>query len=111
MLADQIRLFGNDHGDAVYNRISLASALARADRVDDAIEQIREGIETSGRVLGPEDPQTLRFRHHLGSLLVETNRGAQAVEPLEALLTQANTAKRCRILRCCFRSSIGRSFS
>uniref|UniRef100_UPI0023F5310F tetratricopeptide repeat protein n=1 Tax=Schaalia cardiffensis TaxID=181487 RepID=UPI0023F5310F len=81
LLVDRQRVLGVDHPDTLTTRNNLASCLARAGRVDEAIAQFEALLNDCLRVLGPDHPLTKNVREALERLKREDESDASPKQP------------------------------
>ena len=72
LLADQVRVLGPDHPDALATRGSVAYCLGESGRAAEATDQLEVLLADQIRVLGLDHPDTLLTRHVLVGYLGNT---------------------------------------
>jgi tetratricopeptide (TPR) repeat protein len=83
LLADQERVLGADHPDALTTRHRLAEAYNWAGRTAEAITLLEQTVADQARVLGADHPETLTSRSHLANAYRLASRTAEAITLLE----------------------------
>ena len=84
LLADQLRVLGPDHPQALSTRRHLG--LTRSRQVRDPVAEFEELLADRLRVLGSDHPETLESRGDLAYQLAQAGRGDEAVAVYEELL-------------------------
>jgi tetratricopeptide (TPR) repeat protein len=79
LLADQERVLGADHPDALASRNNLAAAYQAADRTAEAITLHEQTLAARERVLGADHPDTLNSRDNLALAYRAAGRTAEAI--------------------------------
>jgi tetratricopeptide (TPR) repeat protein len=93
VLADAVRILGDDHPDTLASRSDLAYAFLSTWRMQEAIPLYEQAIADSIRVLGRDQPATLASQSNLAQAYRYAGRLAEAIELLEQVL-----ADRIRVL-------------
>ena len=74
VLADRVRVLGEDHPDTLASRNNLAGAYHAVGRLDDARALLENTLKVCEEVLSPGHPLTTRVRENLETLEREMNQ-------------------------------------
>ncbi len=74
LLADRIRVLGEEHLDTLATRRDLATAIGLQGRYGEAEQLYRRLIDDDSRLRGPQDRETLAARHHLARMIGSQGR-------------------------------------
>jgi tetratricopeptide (TPR) repeat protein len=86
LVADQERILGHDHYDALSSRNFLSLAYHEAGRTDEAISLLEQNLADTERILGPNDPDTMTTRSNLATSYQEAGRTDEAIPLHEQIL-------------------------
>ena len=86
VLADSVRVLGEDHPDTLSSRNNLAAAYRSAGRLDEAISLNEQNLADCVRVLGGDHPQTLLSRFNLAYAYRSAGRLDEAIPLYEQTL-------------------------
>jgi hypothetical protein len=87
LLADQLRVLGDDHPDTLASRGNLAGAYESAGRLGEAIPLLEQNLTDRLRVLSDDHPSTLTSRGNLAYAYRSAGRLGEAIPLLEQNLT------------------------
>ncbi len=86
LVADQERVLGQDHPDALTSRNNLANAYQAAGRTGEAISLHEQALAARERVRGPDHPDTLVSRNNLANAYRDAGRLDEAISLYEQAL-------------------------